>query len=194
MSDTTRSRETTRMRLIEAGIREFGRRGVDATTVEHLCEAAGFTRGAFYSNFATKDELCLAIIDHTESMHAKRIVQAVLELPEDLSPADSIDYIQSALQIDDDLRLFGLEIRLRALRNPEFAKLVNASNNASVTLFAKLIKLAADRARVELLVAPEELLQILEGILMQPQLGMAGEFSSEHLMNAITQNLIRPKE
>ncbi len=64
MSETTRRREVTRHRLVEAAIDEFAIRGLDATSVEQLCEAAGFTRGAFYSNFATKDDLCVAIMEY----------------------------------------------------------------------------------------------------------------------------------
>ena len=50
-------------RLVEAAITQFAARGIDATSVEQLCDAAGFTRGAFYSNFASKDDLCTAIIE-----------------------------------------------------------------------------------------------------------------------------------
>ena len=64
MTETTPRREATRNRLIQAAIHEFALRGIDATSVEQLCEQAGFTRGAFYSNFATKDDLCVAIIEH----------------------------------------------------------------------------------------------------------------------------------
>ena len=41
----------------------FAERGVIGASVEEICEAAGFTRGAFYSNFADKDALVLALIE-----------------------------------------------------------------------------------------------------------------------------------
>ena len=40
----------------------FADRGIIGASVEEICEAAGFTRGAFYSNFADKDALVLALI------------------------------------------------------------------------------------------------------------------------------------
>ena len=45
-----------------AAARVFAERGIIGASVEEICEAAGFTRGAFYSNFADKDELVLALI------------------------------------------------------------------------------------------------------------------------------------
>lgn len=41
----------------------FAEHGVGATTVEQLASAAGLTRGAFYSNFATMEELAAAMLD-----------------------------------------------------------------------------------------------------------------------------------
>ncbi|WP_375424863.1 TetR/AcrR family transcriptional regulator [uncultured Friedmanniella sp.] len=41
----------------------FAERGVNGASVEEICESAGFTRGAFYSNFADKDALVLALIE-----------------------------------------------------------------------------------------------------------------------------------
>lgn len=52
--------ERTRLGLIDAAIDLFIDKGIDATSIEEICAAAGFTRGAFYSNFETKDDLYLA--------------------------------------------------------------------------------------------------------------------------------------
>jgi AcrR family transcriptional regulator len=57
------SKELTRMRLIEAAEALFIRKGFDRASVEDISEMAGFTRGAFYSNFADKGQLFLAVID-----------------------------------------------------------------------------------------------------------------------------------
>ena len=57
------SRESTRARLIEAAERVFIRKGFDDASVEEISETAGYSRGAFYSNFADKDELFLAVVD-----------------------------------------------------------------------------------------------------------------------------------
>lgn len=55
-------RAQTRERLMSAAVGVFAARGITGASVEEICEAAGFTRGAFYSNFADKDALVLALI------------------------------------------------------------------------------------------------------------------------------------
>ena len=67
-----RSRPATRERLLDAASEVFGERGFAAATVEEVCERAGFTRGAFYSNFATKEELLLALLDREEAQVLER--------------------------------------------------------------------------------------------------------------------------
>lgn len=43
----------------------FAEQSVEGASVEEICEAAGFTRGAFYSNFSDRSELVLAMIQHS---------------------------------------------------------------------------------------------------------------------------------
>jgi AcrR family transcriptional regulator len=47
----------TRAALIDAAERVFLERGFQGSSVEEIARRAGFTRGAFYSNFSTKEEL-----------------------------------------------------------------------------------------------------------------------------------------
>jgi AcrR family transcriptional regulator len=56
-------REQTRERLLDAAGRVFARRGFHAASVDEVAEAAGYTKGAVYSNFRSKDELFLALLD-----------------------------------------------------------------------------------------------------------------------------------
>ncbi|HEY7070252.1 MAG TPA: TetR/AcrR family transcriptional regulator [Acidimicrobiales bacterium] len=57
------TRDETRERIFAAAAGVFAEHGVAATTVEQIAAAAGFSRGAFYSNFDTKDELAVAMLD-----------------------------------------------------------------------------------------------------------------------------------
>jgi AcrR family transcriptional regulator len=56
------SRAQTRTALLAAAARVIARRGYAGASVEAITEAAGFSRGAFYSNFATKEELVLELL------------------------------------------------------------------------------------------------------------------------------------
>src|SRR5919109_4404819 len=64
---TRPTRDDTREKLFEAAARIFEDQGIGGASVEAIAAAAGFTRGAFYSNFASKDELIIAMLeDHVE--------------------------------------------------------------------------------------------------------------------------------
>ena len=64
---TRPTRDDTREKLFEAAARVFEERGIGAASIETIAAAAGFTRGAFYSNFASKDDLIVAMLeDHVE--------------------------------------------------------------------------------------------------------------------------------
>lgn len=64
---TRPTRDDTRERLFEAAAEVFEERGIGAASIETIAAAAGFTRGAFYSNFAGKDDLIVAMLeDHVE--------------------------------------------------------------------------------------------------------------------------------
>lgn len=56
------SQQLTRVKLIQSAERVFVRAGFDAASVEQIAEEAGFSRGAFYSNFESKDELFLELL------------------------------------------------------------------------------------------------------------------------------------
>ncbi|MCU0505747.1 MAG: TetR/AcrR family transcriptional regulator [Chloroflexi bacterium] len=63
-------RDATRERVLDAAREVFAERGVFGATVEEICDRAGFTRGAFYSNFADKDDVLEALI---EREHARLV-------------------------------------------------------------------------------------------------------------------------
>lgn len=64
---TRPTRDDTRERLFDAAAEVFAERGIGGASIETIAAAAGFTRGAFYSNFDSKDDLIVAMLeDHVE--------------------------------------------------------------------------------------------------------------------------------
>ncbi len=64
---TRPTRDDTREKLFEAAARVFEEQGIGGASIEAIAAAAGFSRGAFYSNFKSKDELIIAMLeDHVE--------------------------------------------------------------------------------------------------------------------------------
>lgn len=52
-----RSRERTRQRLLDAALQIFARNGFERATVDHIVREAGFSKGAFYVHFESKEDL-----------------------------------------------------------------------------------------------------------------------------------------
>ena len=55
--------ESTKSRILNAALLEFGERGYYKTTMDHLAEKAGVAKGTLYWNFKSKETLLLAVID-----------------------------------------------------------------------------------------------------------------------------------
>ncbi len=53
----------TRERLIDAAAVVFAQRGFEAASLDEVAAAAGYTKGAVYSNFASKTDLFIALIE-----------------------------------------------------------------------------------------------------------------------------------
>ena len=66
-------RQATRARVLDAASEVFAERGFHGATVEEICERAGFTRGAFYSNFSSKDDLVI----HLSTSQVEGIVERI---------------------------------------------------------------------------------------------------------------------
>ena len=93
-----RSREVTRARLVEAAGDVFAEKALRRVTVDDVVGAAGFTRGAFYSNFSSIDELFVEVY----AQQADQMLDAVGEVvaggrPEEFS-VDSLRLVLGALR------------------------------------------------------------------------------------------------
>src|ERR1700750_81736 len=55
--------EATRRALLDAAFRIFARDGFEAARIEDIAGATGHTRGAFYANFSSKEDLFFALVD-----------------------------------------------------------------------------------------------------------------------------------
>src|SRR5512141_226986 len=86
------SRAQTRERLLDAGKELFFNVGIDAASLEEVAETAGYSRGAFYSNFASKDELIVGVIGR-EIDRAHRDLHAIFA--QDLPPTERLAVIRS---------------------------------------------------------------------------------------------------
>src|SRR5581483_9290125 len=75
------SQARTRAQLIGTAREMFLRDGYFATSLDRVADTAGYSKGAVYSNFASKDELCLAVLDQLLNERAAQIVAAMAGRP-----------------------------------------------------------------------------------------------------------------
>jgi AcrR family transcriptional regulator len=53
----------TRARLLQSAVTVFARKGMESASIDDVAAHAGYTKGAFYASFASKDDLFLALLD-----------------------------------------------------------------------------------------------------------------------------------
>jgi len=107
------------MRLIEAAETLFIRKGFDDTSVEDISEMAGYSRGAFYSNFDDKEQIFLAVIDRRRPKALDDIFQQVSEPAERISAVR--DWFSNQWRLKDFIAL-RMEFSRRAMRDRSVRK------------------------------------------------------------------------
>ncbi|GHH71371.1 TetR/AcrR family transcriptional regulator [Promicromonospora soli] len=127
----TPRRERTRERLLDAAFAVFADHGIRGASIEAVCEAAGFTRGAFYSNFSSKEELFLALAERAMRRQLASLESVGKEVEPDLIRGGVVDYeaIRTILSVvvtdPGDARQWALmraELELLAMRDPAIGR------------------------------------------------------------------------
>jgi AcrR family transcriptional regulator len=90
---TRPTRDETRDKLFEAAARMFEDHGIGGASIEAIAAAAGFSRGAFYSNFASKDELIIAMLED----HVEQSIRRNLDL---LAKHKNLDFLDALRSMD----------------------------------------------------------------------------------------------
>lgn len=135
------SQAATRTALLDAAEELILESSMPGLSLRAVCTRAGFTQGAFYSNFASREELLLAVMERnleervrtfgemTLDYHAMTFDQTIAQIGEWLATvSDRREWAQMAI-----------ELRLEAVRNPAFARAVTAAEQRIDLLFAERI-------------------------------------------------------
>lgn len=111
--------ETTRKKLLAAAERTFARDGFEAARLEDIASLAGYTRGAFYANFKSKEDIFFALL---EQWVGRRIAEVNAVLSREDTPAKRLRALRehyAQIAKDRRLALLSLEFKLFAIRHPE---------------------------------------------------------------------------
>jgi len=106
----------TRERLLEAGLRVFSRRGYYAASVDEIAAEAGFSKGAVYSNFESKEDLFLALIDKRFTKDAETYPGIISFMVDRLPLGEGADFKELVMG-DRTWNILMVEFFLFALRD-----------------------------------------------------------------------------
>ena len=168
-SEVTPRRAATRRRLVSAAVEVFAERGIEAASVEEICDRAGFTRGAFCSNFDSKGELCIEVMRWFSERNLEAIREAA---PTTTAPTahDALGVFFAASPSDPATILVMAELRLYVARHPELADDLARLYAETMPMFSKIVEQAVASRGLRLRMTPREATQLLAAVYQQESL------------------------
>lgn len=115
---TQEERKTeTRQLLIESAVETFAQLGFHGASVDKIAEYAGFSKGAFYAHFNSKEELFLTILKQQMHLHVNNIHQVIDQQHSFSHFIETMDeYFLSVRQENRIWSMLNMEFLLYALR------------------------------------------------------------------------------
>ncbi len=111
--------DTTRRKLLRSAEPVFARDGFEAARIEDIAASAGYTRGAFYANFDSKEELFMALLEDCVQRRIAdvRKLMALAKTPE--AQADALRDYYARVATQRRWALIFMEYKLFAIRHPQ---------------------------------------------------------------------------
>lgn len=116
------SRALTRKKLLDSARQLVAREGYENASVDRIAEEAGFSKGAFYSNFGSKEEIFLELLETHANQDVDEISALLEGITEPLRIIDVLSYWASDRANDPSWGLLALELFRRARRDATFGE------------------------------------------------------------------------
>ena len=162
------SRERTAHRFLDAAARLIARKGFERISIEDVAAAAGYSRGAFYSNFGSKSALFLELLRRDQERANARFEAA---LDDSLPPKqlrERIQEVYATLYLEGDSLLTWTEARMLAARDARFrvklAQLIRAKCDHAVKLLEHFSERAREHPIGQLELLALGFLSLMEGV------------------------------
>jgi AcrR family transcriptional regulator len=153
------SRARTRAALLDAGGRVFVRDGFARASVEAIAAEAGYTRGAFYSNFSSKEELFAELLQERVYALYADMAQRLLRGEERWTAREAGERVAD-VQADEGgrwmFRLW-LELLAHAERSEEMRELAARFWSGNRALMTELVKRTYAARGAEPPIAPDRI-------------------------------------
>lgn len=131
------SQARTRELILESARQAFARVGYAGASIDLICEGAGFSKGAFYSNFPGKEQLFLELLAQHMAAELEELNRVLGAGGPGLQAA--LDAWLEALNSDADWALLSIELQLHARRHPAFAQAYDALYRNHRAALGKLV-------------------------------------------------------
>lgn len=156
--------EHTRSLLLDAAEDVFAEKGFTAATLDDIAYAAGYTKGAIYKHFATKEELFLAVSDRYWRRYFDNFTE-VMSTAKHIGAPELDEIAKRWRQLSRDRgaehAALGHEFTLYLLRNPDARNRVAAKRSEVVEALGNFIVKGIDRLGGALLIPPLTFAQLL---------------------------------
>jgi AcrR family transcriptional regulator len=117
----SKGQASSREQLLAAASRVFARRGYHGASINEIAAEAGFSKGALYWNFASKEDLFFALLDDLDG-HLRALISASASTALDREGADSLSReLSKVLHDGRDVVLLFHEYSALAVRDPKVA-------------------------------------------------------------------------
>jgi AcrR family transcriptional regulator len=171
-----RRRVETVERLLDAALETFAEIGFAAASVEDICRRGGFTRGAFYSSFRTKDELFAALFARETARNLAHAEEQLAGLEDEDDPVTAaVERCLSTFRADRTWVLVHTEYALYATRHPEANAALRRHAEELHRRLTALIEAAAARIGIRLTLPANRLASIVlalhDGVVIREVLG-----------------------
>ncbi|RAV00726.1 TetR/AcrR family transcriptional regulator [Mycobacterium colombiense] len=140
-----RSRPTrgeVRDRILDAASKVFAAEGFAGATIDAIGQAAGFTKGAVYSNFESKDELFLALLDREFELRGEQIAIALDRSDGDRAAAarEVSRSVLDSVREHSDYYVLLVEYWLRAQRDPQLRERLIGRRRAAADQALRIVE------------------------------------------------------
>src|SRR5262244_1802596 len=115
----SRRQEITRARLIQSAEKIFACDGFEAAKLEEIAADAGYTRGAFYANFKSKEDLFCALLENEISSRIGVLEREMSRVRDPEAKLKAMREFFLSKTLDRRWCLLALEFKLFAVRHPE---------------------------------------------------------------------------
>ena len=153
----------TREQLLDAAARVFAQKGYAGASVDEIAEAAGYSTGALYSNFESKEKLFLELMSARQSRGIARQAAQVTAIVEEDGPNPLAALTQRLERVDGrstEAAALQAEFWLFAVRNPEAMQVLAATTDERVEALAPLVSHVMHRYDAATAVPPETVARI----------------------------------